>query len=81
MKDETLEDRVERLEAAVFRAVPRAQSDGWITNGYVGDAATMALLQSELGAVYVGEPKPTPQRGVAELKADGIVGLYTVPGK
>ena len=69
-------DRLEALEAAVFRAVPRAQADGWITNGYPADSATLELIESEAGPIRIGEPKATKQRTAEDLKNSGLIGIY-----
>lgn len=70
--------RLDALETAVFRKMPKPDSDGWITNGYSEDAETRKFLEEDFGMVIVGDPKPTIQRTVDELKSDGIVGLYAV---
>ncbi len=73
-----LSERLDRLECAVFRRMPKAEPDGWITNAAETDQASLDFIASEYCAigVEIGEPKATAFRGVAELKAAGIVGVY-----
>lgn len=71
-----LRNRVDALEARVFGAIPQPAGDGWITNGYPSDEATIAMLTKEYGTIYQGQPKATPQKTAAVLKAGGIVGFY-----
>lgn len=72
--------RLDALESAVFRVLPRPEQDGWITNGYHGDTATVKMLGEEYTEVFVGDPRPTPQRTLEQLKEAGVVGFYTHPG-
>lgn len=75
---DALEQRVAELEAAMLALSIQPEADGFITNGYESDDATMAMLTEEYGEVHRGDPRPTNTRTVDELKADGIVGLYVV---
>ena len=72
---EKIEARLALLEARVF---PQAAPDGWLTNGYASDEATIELLRSEFGELRAGDPKPTQMRTAEDLKNSGLVGFYQV---
>lgn len=79
--DKDLEWRIERLEAAVFSMMPKAEADGWVTNASYGDQETVDFIASENPKfnVTVGTAKATPMRSALALSTDGFVGIYLVP--
>lgn len=43
-----------------------------------GHRSTMSFIRQEHGDISIGEPRATKWRSVAQLRAQGLVGLYRV---